>query len=283
MASILSRPQCVNLILTDERSSIDPWPIHGLICQCRIRTLLSDTSCCGPGELQIFSILTSDWNNAKNSERSAFFYNNKQLHNVRWNSRTITTIVANSWWRHQMETISALLAICAGNSPVSGEFPAQRPVTRSFDVFFDLRMDGRLSKHSWSWWLDTLSCPLWRQSNGTLTNWQNQNDTQICKNCSWFGGHNGYFVSIKLRNDIFLVSDQRMRTGTWEVGDILAFRKKTCNYAINLTHTFFTKECNSHHKITSFLLNNVKYFIPDINMWVYSVGKEWKGKVDTCM
>ena len=38
-----------------------------------------------------------------------------------------------------METFSVLLAICAGNSPVSGEFPAQRPVTRSFDVFFDLR------------------------------------------------------------------------------------------------------------------------------------------------
>ena len=39
-------------------------------------------------------------------------------------------------WRHQMETFSALLAICAGNSPVTGEFPAQRSVTRSFDVFF---------------------------------------------------------------------------------------------------------------------------------------------------
>ena len=37
-----------------------------------------------------------------------------------------------------METFSALLAICAGNSPVSGEFPAQRPVSRSIDVFFDL-------------------------------------------------------------------------------------------------------------------------------------------------
>ena len=39
-----------------------------------------------------------------------------------------------------METFSSLLAICAGNSPVPGEFPAQRPVTRSFDVFFDLRL-----------------------------------------------------------------------------------------------------------------------------------------------
>ena len=38
------------------------------------------------------------------------------------------------WWRHQMETFSVLLALCAGNSPVTGEFPTQRPVTRSFDV-----------------------------------------------------------------------------------------------------------------------------------------------------
>ena len=37
------------------------------------------------------------------------------------------------WWRHQMETFSALVALCAGNSPVIGEFPAQRPVTRSFE------------------------------------------------------------------------------------------------------------------------------------------------------
>ena len=51
-----------------------------------------------------------------------------------------------SWWRHQMETFSALLAICAGNS-VAGEIPAQMPVTRNFDVFFDLRLNKRLSKH----------------------------------------------------------------------------------------------------------------------------------------
>ena len=40
------------------------------------------------------------------------------------------------WWRHQMDTFSALLALCAGNSPVTGEFPAQRPVTR--DLMFSL-------------------------------------------------------------------------------------------------------------------------------------------------
>ena len=54
----------------------------------------------------------------------------------------------SSWWRHQMETFSALLAICVGNSPVTGEFPAQRPVTRIFNVFFDLRLNIRLSKQS---------------------------------------------------------------------------------------------------------------------------------------
>ena len=58
--------------------------------------------------------------------------------------------------------IFGLLAICAGNSTVPGEFPTQRPVTRSFDVFFDLRLNKRLSKQSWGWWIETLSHPLWR-------------------------------------------------------------------------------------------------------------------------
>ena len=48
------------------------------------------------------------------------------------------TSIPYAWWRHQMEAFSALLDHCAGNSPVTGEFPSQRPVTRSFDVFFDL-------------------------------------------------------------------------------------------------------------------------------------------------
>ena len=70
-----------------------------------------------------------------------------------------------SWWRPQMETFSALLSICAGNSPVPGEFPTQRPVTQSFDVYFDLRLNKRLCKQSWGWWFETLLCPLWRHSN----------------------------------------------------------------------------------------------------------------------
>ena len=45
------------------------------------------------------------------------------------------------------------------------KFPTQRPVTRSFDVYFDLRLNKRLCKPSWGWWFETLLCPLWCHSN----------------------------------------------------------------------------------------------------------------------
>ena len=77
---------------------------------------------------------------------------------VLWNH----SMLERSLWRHQRETFSALLALCAGNSPVTGEFPAQRPVTRSFDAFFDLRLNKRLSKRSWGWWFETPSRSLCR-------------------------------------------------------------------------------------------------------------------------
>ena len=70
-----------------------------------------------------------------------------------------------SWWRHQMGTFSALLTLCVGNSPVTGDFPTQRPVTRSFDVFSDLCLIKRLSKQSWGWWFETPSRSLWRHCN----------------------------------------------------------------------------------------------------------------------
>ena len=54
-----------------------------------------------------------------------------------------------------------------------GEFPAQRPVTRSFDVFFDLHPNKRLSKQWWGWWFETQSWPLWRHRNGCECEWIN--------------------------------------------------------------------------------------------------------------
>ena len=61
-------------------------------------------------------------------------------------------------WKHYPRNWPFLRGIHRG--------PAQRPVTRSFDVFFDLRLNKRLSKQSWSWWFETLSCSLWRHCNG---------------------------------------------------------------------------------------------------------------------
>ena len=68
-----------------------------------------------------------------------------------------------------METFSTLLVICVGNSLGTGDFPTQRPVTRSFDVCFDLCLNKRLSKQSWGWWFETLSRPLWHQCNVNIT------------------------------------------------------------------------------------------------------------------
>ena len=77
--------------------------------------------------------------------------------------RTMDRII--SWWRHQIEIFSALLALCAGNSPVTGEFSSQRLVTRSFDIFLICALNKRLSKQSWDWWFETPSRSLWRHCN----------------------------------------------------------------------------------------------------------------------
>ena len=88
------------------------------------------------------------------------------LHEWCWLKQDAT--VPAQWWCHQMKTFSALPAICAGNSPVTGAFPTQRPVTRSFNVFFDLHLNKRLSKQWWGWWFQMPSRPLWRHGNGVF-------------------------------------------------------------------------------------------------------------------
>ena len=63
-------------------------------------------------------------------------------------------------------------SVTAGNSPITGEFPSHRPVTRSFGVFFDLRLNKRLSKQSRRRWFETPSRLLWRQCN-VMPNYRN--------------------------------------------------------------------------------------------------------------
>ena len=61
--------------------------------------------------------------------------------------------------------IFSVTGLLGGEFNGHGEFPAQRPATRSFDVFFDMRLNKRLSKQSWGWWFETPSCSLWRHCN----------------------------------------------------------------------------------------------------------------------
>ena len=104
-----------------------------------------------------------------------------------------------------METFSALLAICAGNLPVTGEFPAQRPVMRSFDVFFHLHLNKQLSKQSWGWWFETSSHPLWCHCNET----EETNKTSLCNHvCNINKLSKLHFLSSKARKSFCCVSIQ---------------------------------------------------------------------------
>ena len=65
-----------------------------------------------------------------------------------------------------METFSALLALCERNSPVTNGFRDNAgPVTKSFEVFFDPRMNKRFSKQTRRRWFETPSRLLWRNCN----------------------------------------------------------------------------------------------------------------------
>ena len=88
----------------------------------------------------------------------------------RYHSTYYIPLTTFSFYEHNMMTSSngnifRVTGPLCGEFTGPGEFPTQRPVTRSFDVFFDLRLNKRLSKHSWGWWFETLSWSLWRHHN----------------------------------------------------------------------------------------------------------------------
>ena len=72
--------------------------------------------------------------------------------------------IGNTWWRHQMKKIRFTGPLW-GESTGHRWIPLQRPVTRSFDVFFDLCLNKRFSKQSRRWWFETPSCSWWRHCN----------------------------------------------------------------------------------------------------------------------
>ena len=82
-----------------------------------------------------------------------------------------------------------------------GEFPTQRPVTRNFDVFFDLRLNKRLSKQPWGWWFETLSWSLWRQRNVPF-NWSADITLRRIQNCHCFA--DDIFKCIVLNENVWI-------------------------------------------------------------------------------
>ena len=77
-----------------------------------------------------------------------------ECHHIKGPSCRIGCRYCRTGWRHRMETFSALLVIST-----------QRPVTRSFDAFFDLLLNKRMNKQWWGWWFDRPSRLLWRHCN----------------------------------------------------------------------------------------------------------------------
>ena len=95
---------------------------------------------------------------------------------VAWSHQAITwtNVDQDSWHNHMASMMTSsngnifrITGHLCGEFTGPGEFPTQRPVTRSFGVFFDLRPNRRLSKHRWGWWFEMPSCPLWRHCNDT--------------------------------------------------------------------------------------------------------------------
>ena len=82
----------------------------------------------------------------------------------RWIMKTLTSIHL-CWYvvLYMMTSSNGIIFRVTGH--LCGKFPTQRPVTRSFDVFFDLRSNNRLSKQWRGWWFETQSCPWWRHRN----------------------------------------------------------------------------------------------------------------------
>ena len=85
----------------------------------------------------------------------------RELH---WRLRQFTPIMTSS-----NGNIYRVTGPLCGEFNGPGEFPAQRPVTRSFDVFFDLRLIKWLSKEPWGWWFETPSLSLWCHCNALWT------------------------------------------------------------------------------------------------------------------
>ena len=85
-------------------------------------------------------------------------------------------VVLNLMYLHFMMTSSSW-KFSRVSGPLCGEFTGHRwiPRTKAIDVFFDLRLNKRMSKQWWGWWFVTSRHSLWRHFNvlsGSLQRWE---------------------------------------------------------------------------------------------------------------
>ena len=161
------------------------------------------------------------------------------------------TLQAHTWasiprWRHQTETFSALLALCAGNSPVTSEFRAKRLVTRSFDVCFDLRLNQQMSKQWRCRWFETPS-----RSLGRLCN------TLRRRRLAGIG-----ICIIKLRRLRFMTGIPIVNRGPWSLFIIswLQANTEAVTFPLRLI-TWQNRKCN-HSSLSIYILLD---FVPTIS------------------
>ena len=94
-------------------------------------------------------------------------------------SSSLTCLSGNHMMTSSNGNIFRVTGPLCGEFTGPDEFPAQRPVTLSFDVFFDLRLNKRLSEQPWGWWFETLSWSLWRHRNAHTVAHSNSLSTRV--------------------------------------------------------------------------------------------------------
>ena len=98
-------------------------------------------------------------------------------------------LMTSSWLRrHQMEIFSALLDLCAGNLPIIGVFPTQRPVRRSFDVLTDVCLNTR-RKTSYRQWRQNAA------GDSVITHTDRSRYNTVQYNTIWLYKYMAYFAT----------------------------------------------------------------------------------------
>ena len=177
----------------------------------------------------------------------------------------------DQWRFHQNEIFSAFLALSEGNSPITGEFPSQRPVMRSLDVFFDLNLNKRSGKPSRRWWFEKPLRSLWRhckvwnskfvntRKTEFLTPWiifMNVTLIQMIVTMWWTRGLHGRFHIAQYQNSAIMLIYYAMLCDTSEKKRFtfsLPFRLDISSRVLKLNHSL---HCNGNDRIVTVSLKS---------------------------